>query len=78
MKKLLKYFPLSLSTKDTKSLIVTLVIYIVLPLVFWLISSLFSKVIILGALMSLITVLFAFYCFVGIIMTVLKITKVIK
>lgn len=78
MKKFLRYFPLSLSTKDTKSLIITLAIYILLPLVFWLISSLFSKVILVGALMSLVTILFAVYCFVGIVITVLKVTNVIK
>ena len=78
MKKFLRYFPLSLSTKDTRSLIITLAIYIVLPLVFWLISSLFSKVILLGALMSLVTILFAVYCLAGIVITVLKVTNVIK
>jgi len=78
MKKILKYFPLSLSTKDPKSLIVTIAIYVILPLVFWLISSLFSKVILLGAIMSLITLLFSVYCFAGIVVAILKITKVIK
>ena len=78
MKKILKYFPLSLSTKDPKALIVTIAIYVILPLVFWLISSLFSKVILLGAIMSLISLLFSVYCFFGIVFAVLKIAKVIK
>ncbi len=78
MKKLLKFFPLSLSTKNPKSLVITIVIYIVLPLIFWLLSSLFSKVILLGTIMYIITVLFAVYCFVGIILAVLKMAKVIK
>ena len=78
MKKILKYFPLSMSTKDQKALIVTIAIYVILPLIFWLISSLFSKVILLGAIMSLITILFSVYCLAGIVVAVLKITKVIK
>ena len=78
MKKILKYFPLSLSTKDPKSLIVTIAIYVILPLVFWLISSLFSKVILLGAIMSLISLIFSVYCFFGIVFAVLKVAGVIK
>ena len=78
MKKVLKYFPLSLSTKDAKSLVITIVIYIAVPAVFALISSLFSKVILLGAIMTMISVLFGLYCFVGIILAVLKFAKVIK
>ncbi len=78
MKKILNFFPLSLSTTDVKSLVITLVIYVVLPLVFWLISSLFSKILLVGAIMSLLTLLFSVYCFVGIVLTVLKFTKVIK
>ena len=60
MKKLLKYFPLSLSTKEPRSLLVTLLIYILMPIIFILISSLFSKVMVLGAIMYLISSLFSF------------------
>ena len=78
MKKLLAYFPLSLSTKDLKSLWITIVIYIAVPAVFALISLLFSGVILLGLVMKLISILFALYCFIGIIITILKVTGVIK
>ena len=78
MKKLLKYFPLSLSTTDGKSLAVTIVIYIVVPIVFALISSLLSKVLLLGTILTVISAAFILYCFVGIILAILKIAKVIK
>lgn len=78
MKKLLKYFPLSLSTKEPRSLLVTLLIYILMPIIFILISSLFSKVMVLGAIMYLISSLFSFYCIIGIIITFFKFFKVIK
>lgn len=78
MKKLLKYFPLSLSTTDAKSLVVTIIIYIAVPAVFAFISSLFSKILLLGTVLMIISVLFMFYCFIGIILAILKIAKVIK
>ena len=78
MKKLLKYFPLSLSTTDGKSLAVTMLLYIAVPAVFALISSLFSKVLLLGTVLTIISALFMFYCFIGIILAVLKVAKVIK
>ena len=78
MKKLLKYFPLSLSTTNGKSLAVTIIIYIVVPAVFALISSLLSKVLLLGTILTVISALFMLYCFIGIILTILKIAKVIK
>ena len=78
MKKILKYFPLSLSTKDPKSLAITVAIYVLLPLVFWLISSLFSGVLLLGTVMSIITWIFGAYCFIGIIIAALKVAGVIK
>ena len=55
MKKLLKYFPLSLSTTNGKSLAVTIIIYIVVPAVFALISSLLSKVLLLGTILTVIS-----------------------
>ncbi len=78
MKKLLKYFPLSLSTTDAKSLIITIVVYIVVPAAFALISSLFSKILLLGAILTLISALFMIYCLVGIVIAILKTAKVIK
>ena len=78
MKKLLKFFPLSLSTTDAKSLVVTIVIYILVPTVFAFISSLFSKILLLGTVLMIISALFMFYCFIGIILAVLKMAKVIK
>ena len=78
MKKLLKYFPLSLSTTDGKSLAVTIAIYIVVPAVFALISLLFSKVLLLNTVLALISALFMLYCFIGIIVAVFKFAKMIK
>lgn len=78
MRKLLKYFPLSLSTTDGKSLAITILIYVAVPAVFALISSLFSKVLLLGTVLTLISACFIFYCFIGVILAVLKVANVIR
>lgn len=78
MKKILKYFPLSLSTTDGKSIAVTIAIYIVIPAVFALISLLFSKVLLLNTILTLISALFILYCLIGIIVAIFKFANLIK
>ena len=78
MKKLLKYFPLSLSTTDANSLAVTIAIYILVPAVFALISLLFHKVLLLGTILTLISILFMTYCLAGIVISIFKFAGKIK
>ena len=78
MKKILKFYPLSLSTTNGRSLIITILIYLAVPAVFSLITVLFSKVLIFGAIITVLDALFILYCFIGIIIAVLKAARVIK
>ena len=78
MKKLLKYFPLSLSTTDAKSLGITIAIYIGVPAVFALISMLFHSVLLLGTILTIISSLFMTYCLIGIIVAIFKFAGKIK
>ncbi len=78
MKKLLKYFPLSLSTTDSRSLAITIAIYIVIPAVFALISLLFGKVLLLGTILTVISTLFMIYCLAGIVISIFKFAGKIK
>lgn len=78
MKKLLKYFPLSLSTTDSKSLAITIAIYIAVPAVFALISLLFHSVLLLGTVLTIISTLFMTYCLAGIMIAIFKFAGKIK
>ena len=78
MKKFLKYFPLSLSTTDSKSLAVTISIYIVIPAIFALISLLMHSVLLLGTILTLISTLFMLYCLAGIVIAICKFAGKIK
>ena len=78
MKKILKYYPLSLSTTDVRSLLITVLIYVAVPSVFTLMTVLFSGILIIGTIMIALAALFILYCFFGIIIAILKTAKIIK
>lgn len=78
MKKILKYYPLSLSTTDVRSLLITVLIYVAVPSVFTLMTVLFSGILIIGTIMTALAALFILYCFIGIIIAILKTAKIIK
>ena len=78
MKKILKYYPLSLSTTNVRSLLITVLIYVAVPSVFSLMTVLFSGMIIIGSIMTALAALFILYCFFGIIIAILKTAKIIK
>ena len=78
MKKLLKYFPLSLSTTDAQSLAVTIAIYIIIPAIFALVSLLLRNVLLLGTILTIISALFMTYCLAGIIIAIIKFAGKIK
>ncbi|MBE6754241.1 MAG: hypothetical protein E7559_07835 [Ruminococcaceae bacterium] len=73
-----KFFPVSTRSSELVGLIISLVIYIVLPTVFGWVVSLLSGIPLIGWLLGVIAGLIGLYCFIGIIISVLIFFKVIK
>lgn len=73
-----KIFPVSLRAKDVVGLIVSIIIYLILPVVFGLLNQLLSGVPVIGLLLGIIMWGINAYCFIGIILAVLFFCKVIK
>ncbi|MBQ7916106.1 MAG: hypothetical protein IJ315_04880 [Firmicutes bacterium] len=74
MAQLLKYFPFtaSVNAKDTKSLIVSLVIYIVAAAVVGFVLGLLSAIPLIGFIFKVIGWVVDIYCTFGIVLTVLR------
>ena len=73
-----KLFPLSFNTKDLVAFIIRIVIYLAAPSILAVIVSFFSRVLILGTILGIISGAFGIYCFVGLVLLILAYVKVIK
>ena len=78
MEFLKKLFPFSLKPTDVKSLVITIVIYVVVSTVIGWIASLLSGIILVGLLASLLSWVLGLYCTGGIVVAILAYCKVIK
>lgn len=74
MAQLLTYFPFtaSVKAKDTRSLIVSLIIYIVAAAVVGLVLGLLGAIPLIGFIFKIIGWIIDIYCTVGIVLTVLR------
>lgn len=71
-------FPLSFKEGDTKSLIVTIVIYILAAVVVGLVLGLLGRIPLIGWIFRLVRWLISAYCTVGIILAILKFLNIMK
>ena len=76
---MLKYFPLSArAKKDVVGLIVSILLYIVVSAVLGFVFSLLSAIPLVGWIIGIIGSLVGLYCFIGIVVSILVVLKVVK
>ena len=73
-----KFFPVSLRATDVLGLVISIVIYLIIPVVLGIFNSLLSGIPVIGWLLGVIVSLIGIYCTVGIVLAVLIFAKVIK
>jgi len=73
-----KYFPVSTRANDVTGLIISIIIYLLAPVVLGIISSLLSGIPVIGWLIGIVMTLIDIYCFVGIVLAVLFFLKKIN
>lgn len=71
------FFPLNNNVKKKKpvSLVITIIIYLVLPAILWFVQNLLGGVPIIGWVLSLISYVLGLYCLIGIILAIVKYVK---
>lgn len=72
-----KLFKLSYDVKDLNSLIIAIVIYVVVPLVFGIVTAIIS-ISIIAWIIGIIGTILGLYCLVGIVLAILQYLKVAK
>ena len=78
MDTLKKLFPLSFKEGDVKSLIITIVIYIVVAAVAGLVLGLLGRIPLIGWIFRLVGWLIDVYCTVGVVLAILKFLNIVK
>ncbi len=73
-----KYFPVSTRANDITGLIISIIIYLLAPVVLGIVSSLLSGIPVIGWLIGIVMTLIDIYCFVGIVLAVLIFLKKIN
>ncbi|MEG2053476.1 MAG: hypothetical protein RR052_00900 [Oscillospiraceae bacterium] len=73
-----KLFPLSFRAIDSKNLLISVLIYIVVPAVIKFVFSLLTWIPILGMILNIISWIIGLYCVVGIVLAILAYAKVMK
>lgn len=77
MEKLYPYFPLSnnVQSKDTRSLVVSVLLYIVVGLVMSIVGKLLGWIPVIGFILGLISWVLDIYCLAGIVLSILRYVK---
>ncbi len=70
-----KYFPVSLRATDVIGLVISIIIYLLAPVVLGIVASLLSSIPVIGWLVGIVMTLVDIYCFVGIVLAVLIFLK---
>lgn len=78
MDKVKKFFPFSVKGTDIKSLVISIIIYIVIGFVGGLIIGLLGAIPLIGILFSIVGWVLDIYCLVGIVLAVLYFLGVVK
>lgn len=78
MDKVKKFFPFSVKGTDIKSLVISIIIYIVIGFVGGLIIGLLGAIPLIGLLFRIVGWLLDIYCLVGIVLAVLHFLGVVK
>ena len=73
-----KLWPHALRTKDVKSLVITIILYIVANFVLGLVLGLLAAIPLLGFIFSILSWVVSIYCLVGIVLAVLNYFKLLK
>lgn len=73
-----RFFPFSTRATDVIGLIITIIIYALIPVVLGIISALLGGIPIIGWLINIIMSVIDLYCFIGIVLAILIFCKVIK
>ena len=73
-----KFFPISMRATDVLGLIISIVIYAILPTVLGLVNSCVGGIPVINWLMGIILSVSGLYCFIGIVLAILVFCKVIK
>lgn len=73
-----KYFPISTRANDITGLIISIIIYLLAPVVLGIVASLLGGIPVIGWLVGIVMTLIDIYCFVGIVLAVLIFLKKIN
>ena len=73
-----KIFPISTRATDVLGLIISIIIYAILPTVLGLVNSCIGGIPVIGWLMGVILSVVGIYCFIGIVLAILIFCKVVK
>ncbi len=77
MEKIYSYFPLSnrVNAKDTRSLVVSILLYIAVGLVMSIVGKLLGWIPVIGFVLGLISWVLDIYCLAGIVLSILRYVK---
>jgi len=73
-----KFFPISMRATDVIGLVISIIIYALLPTVLGLVNSCIGGIPVIGWIMGIILSLIGIYCLVGIVLAILIFCNVIK
>lgn len=78
MDSLKKFFPHAFKATEVKSLVITLLIYVLIDFVCGLVIGLLAKLPIIGVIFSILSSVVGLYALVGIVLSILVFAKVVK
>ena len=71
-------FPLSFKVKDSNDCVISVIIYLVVSILFGVVVAILDFIPVINVLLGVLGSLVGVYCVAGIILSILKITKVMK
>ena len=71
-------FPLSFKVKDSNDCVISVIIYLVVSILFGVVVAILDFIPVINVLLGVLGALVGVYCVAGIILSILKITKVMK
>ena len=71
-------FPLSFKVKDSNDCVISVIIYLVVSILFGAVVAILDFIPVINVLLGVLGSLVGVYCVAGIILSILKITKVMK
>lgn len=73
-----KFFPISMRATDVIGLVISIIIYALLPTVLGIVNSCLGGIPVIGWVLGVILSLIGIYCLIGIVLAILIFCKVIK